>query len=74
VIVEQELADQLGRPVELVTERALSRHVRPHVQTGQVLCMKRDDVYLRRTPDAIHQTEEYTEDVDRAAFDEYAML
>lgn len=35
--LEQELADRLGRPVELVTERALSRHVRPHVQTDRVL-------------------------------------
>ena len=35
--LEEELADQLGRPVELVTERALSRHVRPHVQTDRVL-------------------------------------
>ena len=35
--LEQELAERLGRPVELVTERALSRHVRPHVQTDRVL-------------------------------------
>jgi hypothetical protein len=35
--LEQELADRLGRPVELVTERALSPHVRPHVQTDRVL-------------------------------------
>jgi hypothetical protein len=35
--LEQELADKLGRPVELVTEQALSRHVRPHVQTDRVL-------------------------------------
>ena len=35
--LEEELAERLGRPVELVTERALSRHVRPHVQTDRVL-------------------------------------
>ena len=35
--LEQELAERLGRPVELVTERALSRHIRPHVQTDRVL-------------------------------------
>lgn len=29
--LEQELSDKLGRPVELVTERALSPHLRPHV-------------------------------------------
>jgi hypothetical protein len=35
--LEQELAERLGRPVELVAERALSPHVRPHVQTDRVL-------------------------------------
>lgn len=35
--LEQALADRLGRPVELVTERALSPHIRPHVQTDRVL-------------------------------------
>jgi hypothetical protein len=34
--IEQALADRLGRPVELVTTRALSRHVRPHVETDRV--------------------------------------
>lgn len=35
--LEQELADQLGRPVELVTWRALSRYIRPHVEVNRVL-------------------------------------
>lgn len=34
--LEQELSEQLGRPVELVTERALSSHLRPHVAADRV--------------------------------------
>lgn len=30
--LEAELADTLGRPVEIVTERALSPHVRPFIE------------------------------------------
>ena len=33
--LEEELADQLGRPVKLVTERALSRHVRPLIASDR---------------------------------------
>jgi hypothetical protein len=29
--LEAELSERIGRPVEIVTERALSRHVRPHI-------------------------------------------
>ena len=35
--LEQELSDQLGRSVELVTERSLSPHLRPHVAADRVL-------------------------------------
>lgn len=35
--LEQELGEQLGRPVELVTERALSRHIRPYMETDRVV-------------------------------------
>ena len=35
--LEQELGDRLGRPVELVTEAALSRHVRPFVERDAVV-------------------------------------
>lgn len=35
--LEQELSDRLGRPVELVTEDALSRHVRPFVEQDAVV-------------------------------------
>jgi len=35
--LEQELSDQLGRPVELVTERALSPHLRPFVSSDRLL-------------------------------------
>ncbi|MEF8797404.1 MAG: nucleotidyltransferase domain-containing protein [Salinivenus sp.] len=34
--LEQELSEQLGRPVELVTQRALSPHLRPHVTSDRV--------------------------------------
>ena len=34
--LEQELSDQLGRTVELVTERALSSHLRSHVAADRV--------------------------------------
>lgn len=30
--LEEELAERLGRPVEIVTERALSRHIRPLIE------------------------------------------
>ena len=33
--IEDELADRLGRPVELVTERALSRHIRPLIESDR---------------------------------------
>ena len=29
--LEEEVAERLGRPVEIVTERALSPHIRPHI-------------------------------------------
>ena len=34
--LEQELSDQLGRSVELVTERALSPHLRSHVAADRL--------------------------------------
>jgi predicted nucleotidyltransferase len=34
--LEQELSDQLGRPVELVTQRALSPHLRRYVLSDRV--------------------------------------
>lgn len=33
--LEQQLADQLGRPVEIVTERALSPHIRSHIASDR---------------------------------------
>lgn len=33
--IEEELAERLGRPVELVTERALSRHIRPLIESDR---------------------------------------
>lgn len=33
--LEAELAEALGRPVELVTERALSPHVRPFIESDR---------------------------------------
>jgi len=33
--LEEELAKRLGRPVELVTERALSRHIRPLIESDR---------------------------------------
>lgn len=35
--LEHELSTQLGHPVELVTERALSKHLRPFVETDRVV-------------------------------------
>ena len=35
--LEQELGDRLGRTVELVTEDALSPHVRPYVEQDRVV-------------------------------------
>jgi predicted nucleotidyltransferase len=35
--LEQELSSQLGRSVDLVTDRALSRHVRPYVDPDRVV-------------------------------------
>ncbi len=35
--LEQALADRLGRSVELVTTRALSRHVRPYLEADRVV-------------------------------------
>ena len=54
--LEQELADRLGRPVELVTGRALSRHIRPHVQTDRVF------LYDERSPLSSRVAVESTED------------
>lgn len=34
--LEQELSEQLGRSVELVTERALGAHLRPHIAADRV--------------------------------------
>ena len=35
--LEQELSEQLGRPVELVIENALSQHLQPHVEADRVV-------------------------------------
>lgn len=35
--LERELSERLGRSVELVTDRSLSRHVRPHVEPDAVV-------------------------------------
>ena len=35
--LEQTLSDHLGRRVDLVTEDALSRHVRPHIDSDRVV-------------------------------------
>lgn len=35
--LERRLSDELGRPVELVTENALSPHLRPHIESDRVL-------------------------------------
>jgi predicted nucleotidyltransferase len=35
--LERELSEKLGRPVELVTERALNPHLRPHIESDRVL-------------------------------------
>jgi predicted nucleotidyltransferase len=40
--LERELSEKLGRPVELVTERALDPHLRPHIESDRVL-LYRDD-------------------------------
>ena len=50
------LAEQLGRPVELVTERTLSSHPRPHVATDRVTVYEANEVYLRHISDAIHRS------------------
>ena len=33
--LEQQLSDRLGQPVEIVTERALSPHIRPHIASDR---------------------------------------
>lgn len=33
--LEEELSERLGRPVEIVTERALSPHIRPHIASDR---------------------------------------
>lgn len=33
--LEDELAERLGRPVEMVTERVLSRHIRPLIKSDR---------------------------------------
>jgi hypothetical protein len=35
--LERELSEKLDRPVELVTERALNSHLRPHIESDRVL-------------------------------------
>jgi len=40
--LEQQLGTQLGRPVELVTERALSPYLRPYVDADRVVLYEDD--------------------------------
>lgn len=35
--LEDELSEQLGHPVEMVTEDALSRHVRPFIEADRIV-------------------------------------
>jgi len=35
--LERELSERLGRPVELTTEKALSRYLKPHVEADRVV-------------------------------------
>ena len=37
VAIEMELAERLGRPVDLVSEAGLSRHLRPYVDSEKVV-------------------------------------
>lgn len=35
--LERRLSEKLGRPVELVTEKSLSPHLRPHIESDRML-------------------------------------
>lgn len=43
--LEQMLSERLGKPVELVTEDALSPHVRPHISSDRVVLYVRPFIF-----------------------------